>query len=71
MGVLFGPFAVIGAALGKPTPYTGKDTVLMSTNKDSFTNPDYLSCYSKKARGQNVTNALLGWAAWIIFIAVL
>jgi len=68
LGVLFGPFAVIGAAVSSPTPATGSQTMLMSKNKELFGDPEYLSCYQKKARGINVGNAAIGWAAWVALV---
>jgi hypothetical protein len=44
LGVLFGPFAMIGTALATPTPQNGKRTYMMSKNKDNFNNPEYLRC---------------------------
>ena len=64
MGVLFGPFAVIGAALSKPAPQ--KDAkALTSGHKEYFDDPEYLDCYRKKARGQNIASTAAGWAIWI------
>ena len=64
MGVLFGPFAVIGAALSKPSPQ--KDAkALTSGHKEYFDDPEYLDCYRKKARGQNIASTAAGWAVWI------
>ena len=63
LGVLFGPFAVIGAAVAGPTPASGKNTALASNNKALFSDPEYLHCYKKKARGKNVGNAAIGWGA--------
>jgi hypothetical protein len=71
LGILFGPFAVLGAAVAKPTPSSGKDTMALSTNKEMFSDPAYLNCYTKKARGQNVSNTLIGWGAWILFLVLL
>ena len=71
LGVLFGPFAVIGAAVASPTPDKSTKTLMMSQNKEMFNNPEYLTCYKKKAKGQNVGNSALGWAAWVVFILVL
>jgi len=71
LGVLFGPFAIIGAAVANPTPEKGNDTYIMSKNSDSFSDPAYLSCYKKKAMGKNVGNTALGWAAWILFLLVI
>jgi hypothetical protein len=39
LGVLFGPFALIGTALSNPTPNRGKDTYTLSPNKDLFNDP--------------------------------
>ena len=68
LGLLFGPFGVIGAALGKPAPMSGSKTGFMSQNKDLFQDPAYLSCYTKKARGKAVGNAALGWGAWVLLV---
>lgn len=68
LGVLFGPFAILGAALGNPSPDKGKDTYMMSKNRENFSDPAYLSCYKKKAKGQNVGNTALGWGAWILLL---
>ncbi|MDH5598318.1 MAG: hypothetical protein OEY34_04290 [Cyclobacteriaceae bacterium] len=66
LGVLFGPFAMIGTALANPTPEKGKQTYLMSENKEEFNDPAYLSCYVKKAKAQLIGIEALGWAAWIL-----
>ncbi len=71
LGVLFGPFAMIGTAISNPTPEKGKDTFLMSNNKDQFSNPEYLSCYRKKAKGQLIGMEAAGWGAWILLLLVL
>lgn len=71
LGVLFGPFAMIGTALADPTPYKGAQTLMMSKNKDQFSDPEYLSCYRKKAKGQLIGMEGLGWAAWILLLLVL
>jgi hypothetical protein len=71
LGVLFGPFAMIGTALANPTPEKGKQTYMMSKNKDQFNDPEYLSCYKKKAKGQLIGMEALGWGAWILLILVL
>jgi hypothetical protein len=70
-GVLFGPFALIGAAVASPTPQTGSKTLMMSKNKDLFSDTTYLVCYKKKAIGKNVGNAALGWAAWVLFVLMI
>jgi len=71
LGALFGPFAMIGTALANPTPEKGKQTYMMSKNKDQFSDPEYLSCYKKKAKGQLIGMEALGWGAWILLVSVL
>jgi len=70
LGVLFGPFAMIGTALANPTPEKGAKTFLLSKNKEEFANPEYLSCYKKKAKGQLIGMEALGWGAWILLVLV-
>lgn len=70
LGVLFGPFALLGAAAGSPSPQNGANTYMMSKNKELFSDPAYLMCYRKKARSRNVTNTLIGWGSWILFVLV-
>lgn len=68
LGVLFGPFAMIGTALADPTPEKGKQTYMMSKNKDQFSDLEYLSCYRRKAKGQLIGMEALGWGAWVLFV---
>lgn len=68
LGVLFGPFAMIGTALANPTPQKGRETYMLSKNKEFFSDPEYLSCYRSKAKGQLITWEALGWGAWILLI---
>lgn len=68
LGFLFGPFAMIGAALASPNPYNGRMTPFASQNKDLFNDPVYLKCYKKKAKGRNVGYATLGWGIWIMIV---
>lgn len=70
LGVLFGPFAMVGTALSNPTPEKGKETLLMSKNKDQFSDPSYLSCYKRKAKGQLIGMEAIGWGSWILFLLV-
>ena len=44
LGLLFGPFAMIGTAISNPTPQRGVNTVLLSENSNQFNDPEYLSC---------------------------
>lgn len=69
-GFLFGPFAVIGAAIASPTPDSGSDTMVMSENTDYFDDPSYLNCYSKKAKKQNIGNTLAGWGSWVLIFVL-
>ncbi len=69
MGVLFGPFAIIGAAISNPSPLRGQNLYL-STNKEFFNDPSYLACYSRSARKKNVKNAALGWLSWVVLFLV-
>lgn len=68
LGLFFGPFAMIGTALANPTPYKGKNTYMMSENKELFNDPEYLSCYKSKARGQLLLFEGIGWAASILIL---
>ncbi|EPR69814.1 hypothetical protein [Cyclobacterium qasimii] len=71
LGVLFGPFAMIGTALANPKPEKGKNTYLFSENKELFDDPMYLSCYRKKAKGQLISMEALGWGSWLLLLLVL
>jgi hypothetical protein len=70
LGMLFGPFAMVGTAISNPTPERGKYTYLMSKNKEHFSDPEYLSCYTKKAKNQLITMEALGFGAWILILLV-
>jgi hypothetical protein len=63
LGVLFGPFAMIGTSLANPTPDKGRQAYMMSKNKEQFSDLEYLTCYRKKAKRQLVGMEGLGWAA--------
>lgn len=71
LGLVFGPFAVIGAAISNPTPYKGAKTMMLSKNKEMFSDPVYLQCYKKKALGKNVGNTAIGWGVWALFILII
>ena len=71
LGFLFGPFSIIGTALSNPTPERGRKTYMLSKNKDQFSDPQYLSCYKKKAKGQLIGMEALGWGAWVLLLLVL
>ena len=71
LGFLFGPFAMIGTAIAKPTPDKGRFTAAKSQNTDQFNDPEYLSCYKKKAKGQNILFEGIGWGAWLLLLLLL
>jgi hypothetical protein len=71
LGFLFGPFAIIGTAISNPTPERGMKTYMMSKNKEQFSDPEYLSCYKKKAKGQLIGMEAMGWGAWILLALIL
>ena len=71
LGVLFGPIAMIGAAVSRPDPMNGARTTEMSKNSALFTDPQYLECYRKAAKGKNVGATAAGWGIWIILLLTL
>lgn len=71
LGVLFGPFAMIGTAFTNPTPERGRQTYMMSKNKEQFSDPEYLRCYKKKAKRELIGMDAIGWGAWMLFVLVL
>ena len=70
LGVLFGPFAILGTALANPSPFNASNSMMMmsSEDKSKYSDPQYLSCYKRKAKGQLIAMEAAGWGAWIIFI---
>ena len=66
LGVLFGPFAIIGTALSDPSPYKSSKTLIRSENREQFNEPEYLICYRKKAKDQLIAMEAVGW-----FIAIM
>lgn len=68
LGFFFGPIGLAGTMVGAPKPWRGRETPLMSTHKDQFTDPAYLKCYRSKARGQAVSMAGIGWGCWILIV---
>lgn len=71
LGILFGGFAVLGAAVTNPTPEKGINTQIMSENKELFNDPSYRSCYIRQARKNNTNGALIGWGSWVLFLLLL
>lgn len=70
LGFFFGPFAMIGTAVSNPTPMRGRDTYALSPNKELFSDPQYLTCYKKKAKGQLIGMEAIGWGISIIYLAI-
>ncbi|MGV8093414.1 MAG: hypothetical protein AB2L24_16260 [Mangrovibacterium sp.] len=70
LGALFGPFAMIGTAFSNPTPVRGKRTCLLSKNEEIFSDPEYLSCYKKKAKSQLIVAEALGCLSWILILGL-
>jgi len=71
LGILFGPFAIIGCAIDSPRPERGARTMMFSENSDFFYDPMYLNCYSKRARKKAMVNSALGWGTWVLLILLL
>lgn len=69
-GLAFGGFAVIGAAIANPTPEKGNSTTLMSENRELFNDPAYRNCYTTEAKKNNVSNAAIGWATWVLVVLI-
>ncbi len=68
LGVLFGPFAMLGTAASKPTPRKGRRTYKLSQNSHLFSDLTYLKCYRKKAKSDLIGMEALGWGAWMLFV---
>ncbi len=68
LGLLFGPFAMIGTAVSNPTPDRGTKTYMMSKNQQNFSDPAFLRCYKKKAKGKLIGMEAAGWATWILLL---
>jgi len=71
LGFLFGPFAMLGTALSNPTPEKGVLTSKMSENMDLFSDPDYLNCYKKKAKGRLIGAESIGMGISILMILLI
>jgi len=72
LGLLFGPFAIIGTALANPTPYNSSNMIMMGDGRDDpkFSDPVYLDCYKKKAKSGLIGVEGLGWLSWILILLV-
>ena len=70
-GAYCGPFAIVGTALFRQTPYMGMHTLKFSEHKDLFDDPYYLRCYSKKAKADLMRIELQGLIAIIVIPIVI
>jgi hypothetical protein len=68
LGLLFGPLAVIGTALANPTPDKGRDTYREVQNRNLLTDPIYIKCYKKRAKGQLIGAEFFGWGTWVVIL---
>jgi len=69
LGLLFGPFAIIGTALADPSPYNSSNMMMIQSKDDSkFSDPMYLLCYKKKAKTDLIVSESLGWLTWILLL---
>ncbi len=71
LGMLFGPFAIVGTLLSNPLPYRGKDTYMLSENRDLFKDPVYLKCYMQRAKSDLILMEILGWATWALIVLII
>jgi hypothetical protein len=71
MGFLFGPFAMLGTALSEPTPEKGQTTVELSEHPELLQDPDYVSCYKKKAKGRLIGAESIGFGIAVLMIALI
>lgn len=47
--------------MSNPTPYSSSNTLLLSSNKENFSSPEYLICYKKRAKGKLITMEAIGY----------
>ena len=71
LGFLFGPFALLGTAMANPTPDKGQLTHRMSDNSELFNDPDYLSCYKKKAKGKLIGAESIGFGISLLMVLLI
>lgn len=70
LGFLFGPYAMVATALANPTPQKGVNTMMNSTNKDQFSDPEYLRCYRRKAKAELITMEAIGSVAMLAVVGI-
>ena len=67
-GFFFGVFGIIGVAVTKRKPMNSGNLGMASQNKELWNDPEYLSCYNKKATSGAIGNAALGTLAWLLLL---
>ncbi|MFM1744713.1 MAG: hypothetical protein RLZZ630_650 [Bacteroidota bacterium] len=70
LGFLFGPYAMLGTLLAKPTPEKGVNTLSNSVNREQFSDPEYLRCYRQKAKADLITMEAIGHGMMIGVVGV-
>ena len=68
LGFLFGPIAMLGTALSNPTPDKGQLTTQRSVHQELFDDPEYLSCYSKRAKGRLIGAESIGFGITLLML---
>ena len=72
LGFFTGVFGILGVAIAaNPTPQKGSSTIMLSKNQSVFSDPSYLSCYKKKAKGKLLGKTGIGLGAWVAFLVLL
>ena len=73
LGLLFGPWAIIGTAIvANPTPYNAENnnTVGLSQNKDQFNDALYLMCYKREAKKTLIGREFAGFSVQLAGVLV-
>jgi hypothetical protein len=71
LGFLFGPFAMLGTAMSKPTPQNGQLTAQRSNHAYLFDDPEYLDCYRKRAKGKLIGAESIGFGISVLMILLI
>ena len=69
-GAAFGLLSIAGTAISNPTPEKGQHTMQKSQYTQYMNDPEYLKCYKKQAKKQNINNELKGWSVWLVIFLV-
>ena len=71
LGFLFGPFAMLGTAMSKPSPHNGQLTAQRSNHAYLFDDPEYLDCYRKRAKGKLIGAESIGFGISVLMILLI